>query len=40
MQIGVVPVEGGLVEADSMQGVMAYEEVLANDEVWSHDWRV
>ncbi|WP_320007704.1 phosphocholine cytidylyltransferase family protein [Maridesulfovibrio sp.] len=39
VQIGVVPVEGGWVEADSMQDVMAYEEVLARDEDWSHDWR-
>ena len=39
VQIGVVPVEGGWVEADSMQDVRAYEEILARDEDWSHDWR-
>lgn len=39
VDIGAVPVEGGWVEADSMQDVRAYEAVLDQDDAWSHDWR-
>ncbi|WP_027721177.1 phosphocholine cytidylyltransferase family protein [Maridesulfovibrio zosterae] len=39
VQIGAIPVHGGWVEADSMQDIRAYEDVLAWNDEWSHDWR-
>lgn len=39
VKIGAVPVDGGWAEADSMDDVRAYENILAVNNGWSHDWR-
>ena len=38
--IGAIPVDGGWVEADSMDDIYIYEKtILEQGKDWSHDWR-